>query len=57
VQVSEQPSSDTTFFAQAVSSEITFERSNNGEVTGLTIRQEGEHLQATRVQQHNENTK
>ncbi len=51
-----QPSSDATFFAQAVSSEITFERSHNGEVTGLTIRQEGEQLQATKVQQPSENT-
>lgn len=51
-----QPSSDTTFFAQVVSSEITFERSNDGEVTGLTIRQEGEQLQATKVQQNTENT-
>lgn len=44
-----EPSSDTTFFAQAVSSEITFERGDDGEVTGLAIRQEGEQLQAIKV--------
>ncbi len=51
-----EPSSDTTFFAQVVSSELTFEHSNDGVVNGLTIRQEGEELQATKVQQNNENT-
>jgi CubicO group peptidase (beta-lactamase class C family) len=45
-----QPSSDVTFFTEAISSEISFEKSDQDKVTGLTLRQEGEEVQAKKVE-------
>ena len=42
-----QPSSEDTFFAQAVNSEITFTRSEPSRVTGLVLKQEEQETQAT----------
>ncbi len=46
-----QPSSDVTFFAQAVNSEITFTKSESGAVTGLVLKQEEQETQAKKMHQ------
>jgi hypothetical protein len=43
------PSSDTTFFARELNSEITFTKNGEGSETGLTLTQEEQDLSAKRV--------
>lgn len=45
-----QPSSEITFFAQAVNSEIIFTKREGGEVTGLVLKQERQETLAKKVQ-------
>ncbi|HJZ49051.1 MAG TPA: DUF3471 domain-containing protein, partial [Roseiflexaceae bacterium] len=45
------PSAETTFFAPALNSEISFTRNDDGEVAGLTLTQEGRDLHANKVRQ------
>lgn len=46
-----EPSSETAFFAQVVNSTITFNKNDAGEITGLTIKQEWQELQANKIQE------
>ena len=44
-----QPSSEVTFFTEAVNSEITFTISGIGEVTKLVLKQEEREMQARKI--------
>lgn len=44
-----QPSSENTFFAQALDSEISFAKNEAGEVTGLSLKQEEQQMGAKKV--------
>jgi CubicO group peptidase (beta-lactamase class C family) len=44
-----QPSSETSFFAQALNSEIVFIKNDQGQVTGLDLKQEGQQIQARKI--------
>ena len=42
------PQSETAFFARAVNATVTFEKAEDGQVTGLTLQQEGKRVSAER---------
>jgi CubicO group peptidase (beta-lactamase class C family) len=44
-----QPSSEVTFFAQAVNSEITFTKSETGQVSGFVLKQEEQEIRAKKL--------
>jgi CubicO group peptidase (beta-lactamase class C family) len=44
-----QPLSEATFFAQVLNSQISFTKSDTGEVTGLNLEQEQQNMQAKKV--------
>jgi hypothetical protein len=44
-----QPFSETSFFAQALNSEIVFTKNDQDQVTGLDLKQEGQQIQARKI--------